>query len=169
MNDSGQTAPPFLSILLATGFYSGYAPVLSGTCGTAAALIVWLILGAFGAATLLVKVSLALVATGLGVLVSQRSQPFLSQHGRSHDPSTIVIDEWAGIFFALIPVSGTNYLAAAAAFILFRFFDIVKPGPVGWCEKLPGAWGIMMDDVAAGVITALIIYLMLRFQLLPIA
>ncbi len=80
-----------------------------------------------------------------------------------------MIDEWAGIFFALIPVSGTNYLAAAAAFILFRFFDIVKPGPVGWCEKLPGAWGIMMDDVAAGVITALIIYLMLRFQLLPLA
>lgn len=72
------------------------------------------------------------------------------------DPSSIVIDEVAGMMIGLLllPVSWKLY---AAGFLLFRFFDILKPWPVRELEKLPGSWGIMLDDLAAGAITQLLL------------
>jgi phosphatidylglycerophosphatase A len=81
-----------------------------------------------------------------------------------HDARKIVIDEWAGMFVSLIfvPFSPTNYLIA---FVAFRFFDVVKLPPASQWEKLPGGWGVTMDDIAAGVhanIATQIIVLILR-------
>jgi phosphatidylglycerophosphatase A len=79
------------------------------------------------------------------------------KQSNDHDPSYIVIDEWVGQWIALsfLPVSLSYGLIALA---LFRFFDISKVGPVGYFEKLPGAIGVMLDDVVAGILTMVIIF-----------
>jgi phosphatidylglycerophosphatase A len=67
------------------------------------------------------------------------------------DSPRIVIDEIVGLLWALFLVGPTLY-RIAAAFFLFRLFDIVKPPPARWCQdRLPGGWGVVMDDVAAGI------------------
>jgi phosphatidylglycerophosphatase A len=87
----------------------------------------------------------------------------------SEDPSEIVIDEVAGQWVALWPVSvgasmtGSDILALypglIVAFVAFRAFDILKPGPVGWADRQHGAFGIMADDVIAGWLAAMIVAL----------
>ena len=81
-----------------------------------------------------------------------------------HDPSGIVIDEVAGQWLAFLPVSvGAAHTSAAltalypgwiAAFVLFRLFDIWKPGPIGWADRRGDSLGVMLDDILAGVIAA---------------
>jgi phosphatidylglycerophosphatase A len=84
---------------------------------------------------------------------------------KSKDPSSVVIDEWAGMFliFALFPV--TAPASAALLFVFFRLFDIVKPGPVRWAERLPGAYGVMADDLVAGLMAALLFFALQYWQL----
>ena len=83
----------------------------------------------------------------------------------SHDPSEVVIDEVAGQWIALLPLafamsfsnaqSGTLWPEWAAAFVLFRLFDITKPGPVGWADRREDALGVMLDDCFAGIFAAI--------------
>lgn len=83
----------------------------------------------------------------------------------NHDPSEIVIDEVAGQFIALLPLSWSAWRMDLditvlwpgwiAAFVLFRLFDITKPGPVGWADRRGDALGVMLDDVIAGIIAAI--------------
>jgi phosphatidylglycerophosphatase A len=83
------------------------------------------------------------------------------------DPGEIVIDEVLGMFLALWPVSYGSMMAGAGlfklwpgvlvAFLAFRFFDIVKPGPVGWADRQLGAMGVMADDAIAGGLASLIV------------
>lgn len=85
-----------------------------------------------------------------------------------HDARKIVIDEWAGMLIAfwLLPYSLTNY---AIAFIAFRAFDVVKIPPARQCERLPGGWGVTMDDVVAGIqanlFTQLVIWIMVKYSI----
>ena len=81
------------------------------------------------------------------------------------DPQIVVIDEVVGQWIALAAVP-FGWKQALAAFVLFRLFDITKPGPVRWLEKLPGGWGIVMDDVGAGVLAALVLVAARFFGLL---
>ena len=87
--------------------------------------------------------------------------------GRSEDPAEVVIDEVVGMMIALWPLSiGLSRMGAewhvwpwpgwVLGFLLFRFFDIVKPPPVSWADRVPGPLGVMLDDIVAGVLTALI-------------
>ncbi len=84
---------------------------------------------------------------------------------RQGDPSAVVIDEVAGQAIALLPVyafarGGTPvrfWILVAAAFFLFRAVDVVKPGPVGAAEKLPGGLGVMADDLLGGALVALLL------------
>jgi len=70
------------------------------------------------------------------------------------DPGSIVIDEVAGQWIALIPAS-PNLSAYALGFVAFRFFDILKPGPIGWADRnLDKGLGIMVDDIMAGICAA---------------
>ncbi len=77
----------------------------------------------------------------------------------SHDPSEVVIDEVAGMWIALLgaPLTAPHLLAA---FLLFRLFDVWKPGPIDRLQNLPGGWGVMADDVAAGAVAGLLVALM---------
>ena len=76
--------------------------------------------------------------------------------GRS-DPPQVVMDEVAGMMLALAPVPAPSAVEAACAFLLFRAFDILKPPPGRALERLPGGWGILLDDLAAGVWAAILL------------
>ncbi len=70
---------------------------------------------------------------------------------KQQDPQEIVIDEWAGLALALTTTSHIDLWRVFSAFALFRLFDIIKPPPVSWLEKCKAEWGIMLDDLAAGL------------------
>lgn len=81
------------------------------------------------------------------------------------DPGEVIVDEVVGQLIATLGhIAGAGYHDATASyfiacFILFRFFDILKPWPVGYCDKnIPGGWGIMLDDVAAGILANLLLW-----------
>ena len=79
---------------------------------------------------------------------------------KTHDDSRIVLDEIVGLWVAAAWLPRT-WTAALTAFVLFRFFDAVKLPPYKWLERLPGGWGIVMDDVGAGIVANLLARLVL--------
>ncbi|RUO58759.1 phosphatidylglycerophosphatase A [Pseudidiomarina insulisalsae] len=138
--------------LLSLGFGSGLAPKAPGTFGTLAAVPLVLLLQHLSAVNYFV---LALVAAIVGVWLCRATALRLGVH----DHPAIVWDEIAGYLLAMsfLPVTWFNLIAA---FALFRFFDIVKPGPLGWCDRnLHGGLGIMADDVLAGLASAAVLHL----------
>lgn len=129
---------------------AGLSPRAPGTCGTALACLLapWLFLPL----PLWGRVLLLLVLFVLGSLAGTRAEQIL---GRS-DPGEVVIDELVGVWLAMLPFAldapRTDWPLLLAAFVLFRIFDICKPWPVHAAESwLPGGWGIMIDDVVAGL------------------
>ena len=133
-----------LALLVATAGYVGLAPVAPGTWGSAVGVCLLLLVrgtGEPGAEVLL----LAAVLAG-GVWAASAAERLYGQP----DPGAIVIDEVAGMLITLfwIPVTWVGVLAG---FLAFRVFDIVKPYPVGMAERLPAGWGVMADDVDAGL------------------
>ncbi|MFA5903522.1 MAG: phosphatidylglycerophosphatase A [Desulfobacula sp.] len=139
-------------LFLATGFFSGKIPVAPGTFGTLAAVPFALLYTVFPASFhSIYGVSFILAA----VFFADKAAGIL----REKDPGCIVIDEMAGYVVALsfVPVQVSTLVAG---FFIFRFFDIVKPGPVGYFEKnYSGGAGIVLDDVMAGVCTAFVLKL----------
>jgi phosphatidylglycerophosphatase A len=136
---------------LSLGFGSGLAPKAPGTFGTLAAVPLVLLLQGLNSS---LYVLIALSAGLIGIVLCQRT----AQHLGVHDHPAIVWDEIAGYLLAMsfLPATWFNLLAA---FVLFRWLDIRKPGPIGWCDRrLHGGMGIMLDDVLAGVITAALLH-----------
>jgi phosphatidylglycerophosphatase A len=135
-----------VSSFVSSGFGSGYSPKAPGTVGSVVAFLVWIALERVGAFAYLSPPLLAFMVGVVGLLavtVAMRGE-------RSEDPQWIVIDEWAGLFVALCGADPTSFAHITIALIGFRVFDIWKPGPVRWAEGLPGAVGVMADDVVAG-------------------
>ncbi len=138
-------------MFIATGAYSGYLPKAPGTWGSLLGVLLW-------AAGLhrLAPTSYAAVLGGLfviGTIAAGAAEKIVDQS----DPGLVVIDEIVGqlIVLALAP---KHPLAVVAAFALFRFFDILKPFPVGWLDQhIHGGLGIMLDDVMAGLYALLIL------------
>ena len=79
------------------------------------------------------------------------------------DPGWIVIDEFAGQWIAMLGLGHVSLYGVIAAFVLFRFFDITKLGPVGWADRKDGAIGVMADDVVAGLVVAAILFVATNF------
>ena len=141
-----------IASLVSSGFGSGYAPKAPGTFGTVAAAVAWLALSWAGAlASVEAQWACAVVTIVLGTLAIRLSLGANS----AKDPQWIVIDEWAGLFVALVGVNWRVGWQVLLAVILFRIFDISKVGPIRSAERLPGAVGIMADDVVAGVFALL--------------
>jgi phosphatidylglycerophosphatase A len=138
-----------LAKVLATFFGLGLAPVLPGTVASAATtlLFVFLLRGLSGP----LYVLLVVVLFFAGVAVSKITADEL---GRP-DPGRVVIDEVCGQLIALAFLP-PGWVPAGLAFALFRFFDIIKPWPIRRLERLPGGWGIMADDVGAGLAAAVL-------------
>ncbi len=130
-------------LVVATAFGAGYAPVAPGTVGSAVGLLLWLVLPRMLWLQVAATVVVALAGTWAGTVAEA--------HFKSRDPGEVVVDEVAGMMVTLLfnPVAGATW--AAAAFVLFRAADIVKPFPVNRLERLPGGVGIMADDLMAGV------------------
>ncbi len=134
--------------LLATWFGSGLLPKAPGTWGSLAALpFAFLIAALAGTWGLLAA---AILATLVGVWAAG---VYAARSGQE-DPQAVVIDEVAGQWLALVPVAHDLRLYAVA-FLAFRFFDIVKVWPARRIDReLKGGWGIMLDDVVAGLYAA---------------
>ena len=127
---------------------SGLVPVAPGTVGSLAALPPGLALLWVSPTALAVG---AVLVTGIGLWAVQAARA-------GDDPGWVVIDEVAGQWIALLALPHPSVLGALAAFAAFRLFDIAKPGPVGWAERLPGALGVMADDVLAGALAAALVW-----------
>ncbi len=160
---SGAAASPTVTVaeFIASGFYSGFSPLLPGTAGTITCLVYWYLLAAAGFSHRALLLAAVIVA---GLISSRLCLQALARCGKpASDPQFIVIDEWAGILIALIGVLPDQPLQILGAFLLFRFFDMLKPGPVGWAEKLPGEFGVMADDITAGFLAWLCLVLIRSF------
>jgi phosphatidylglycerophosphatase A len=150
----------WLARIFGSAFGIGYLPFAPGTFASGAASLLYLYVPAIRELTLLVPLILLSVALGVwagGVMEQEYGE----------DPSQAVIDEVAGQWISLlfIPFSPLTVLLA---FILFRLFDVLKPGIVDRAQRLPGGWGIMSDDVLAGIFANLSLRLiMLAMTMLP--
>ncbi len=143
-------SPRPLIVALATGFGAGYTPKIPGTVGTLVGGLLYFGLSTYST-TLYVLITIGLLLVGVW-LCDQAATIF-----NREDPPQVVWDEMIGYLIAM--AAAPRGLAwAVAGFVLFRFFDIVKPGPVGWADRrLMRGWGIMMDDAIAGLLTLLIL------------
>jgi phosphatidylglycerophosphatase A len=154
-----------IAALICSGLGSGYAPKAPGTFGTVAAAVAWLGMSWAGvlSSTIshLVCAAITIVVGTAAIRLSLRSEG--SSEG-SKDPQWIVIDEWAGLFVALIGTEASRLWHVLLAILLFRIFDISKVGPIRRAEALPGAFGVMADDVVAGSF-ALVGMVVVRFLL----
>lgn len=132
----------FLSKFLATGFYTGYSPIAPGTAGSALALIIyWL----SPKPTLPVFLGIILILFFVGVWSATKVE---EEYGR--DASVINIDEMVGMGITLVAIEKTGWVILLG-FVFFRFFDIIKLFPINNLQKLPKGWGVMLDDVVAGI------------------
>ena len=139
---------------LATWFGAGLLKPGPGTYGSIAALLLW-----YAAAHIFqpASITLAIATTIAAIIITMIGIPastIVAREAGREDPGFVVIDEVAGQLIALIAIA-PNWQHAAISLILFRLFDIWKPWPIRRLEALPEGTGIMLDDVAAGVLALL--------------
>ena len=143
----------FVSCFIASTGFSGYFPIAPGTVGSFVAITAlwflptpsWLLLAA---------VSVLFFLIG-GVVATEAEKVW------GHDPGKVNWDEVVGQMISVIALPKT-WPVYLAAFLLFRFFDIVKIAPVRQAEKIPAGWGVMADDVFAGIQTNLVLHIVFR-------
>jgi phosphatidylglycerophosphatase A len=159
------TNPTFAQLLrsptlfLAFGFGSGLSPKAPGTMGTLAAIPLWWLLAQLPLTSYLIVV---LIAAVVGITICGRAADQMGVH----DHGGIVWDEFVGFWIAMaaLPITWQSLILG---FVLFRLFDILKPWPISWLDKkVSGGFGIMIDDVIAGLAAAAVIYLLGHFGLI---
>ncbi len=149
----------FVKYHLATGFGVGRSPYAPGTMGSllGVLLVYFLLPQHFGLQFLLLAVVFV-----VAVVTSQ----WLAEAEGAKDPSVVVIDEIAGqlVTFLWVPFAALgSFKVLLAGFLIFRAFDIWKPWPIRKAENLPGGWGIVLDDVLAGIYANIILQVWLRW------
>lgn len=132
----------------------GHAPTAPGTFGSAAGLLLFWAVRSTGSPA--VEAAVLLAVTAIGVAAATRAE---SVTGR-HDPGLIVIDETAGMLVTLAAVP-VGLGGAVTGFLAFRLFDILKPFPARRAERLPRGWGVMADDLVAGLYAQALLRLLL--------
>jgi phosphatidylglycerophosphatase A len=147
------------TLLLAFGFGSGLSPKAPGTMGTLAAIPLWWLLAQLPLTSYLIVVSIAAV---VGIAICGRAADQMGVH----DHGGIVWDEFVGFWIAMAALPIT-WQSVILGFVLFRVFDIFKPWPISWLDKrVSGGFGIMIDDVIAGLAAAVVIYFLGYFGLI---
>lgn len=152
MNGNAKNA---LILFIAQGAYSGRVPIAPGTAGTVVGVLLYLLI--HGLPFIAYLLAFFLVA-GIGTWAAGEAEKLL---GKKDDPS-IVIDEIAGYILALVMLPAT-WGMIIAGFILFRFFDIVKPWPLKRLQDVHGGAGVMLDDIGAGIYTNVVLQVSLYF------
>ena len=146
-----------MSKLIATFFYTGLLPKAPGTWGSLAALPFAVILHSWGGFPALLIAAVIVFFIGWWATLQE------TKGKENHDPGEIVIDEVAGQWITLLPASymftrhdlPLIWPALLAGFIFFRLFDIFKPWPISWADQKATAFGVMLDDVLAGIFAAI--------------
>jgi len=133
----------FLLYAFGTFAGSGFAPIAPATAASFVVAVLW---WAYAPVPLATQIALLVVVTALGVPAATALE---RRHG--HDPKLVVCDEVAGMLVTFLAVPVVGFRACMAGFFWFRVFDILKPPPVRQLERLPRGWGIMADDLLAGV------------------
>ncbi len=150
------------STRLATCFGIGWIPIASGTFASAFAL-------PFGFALVLLGWQAVAIASAIATAVGIWACGAHAKRVGILDPSECVLDEVAGQWIALLPIAlyfrAHDWRPYVMSFFLFRLFDVLKPWPLSAAERLPGGWGVMADDILAGLIAAGILYGMLYIRL----
>ena len=155
-----------LARILLSGFGTGYLPVAPGTWGSAAVVGIYLLCGwrwPDAKVLLTIMAAVAVVSSIVCVAFGRLGEVIWNKK----DPGQCVADEWAGqavalLWVPLLPQMGYSGLAivAGASFVTFRAFDILKPPPARQLERLPRGWGVLLDDLAAGVYANVIVQLL---------
>lgn len=144
----------FFALIVAEFFYCGRFPFAPGTVGSLGSLVIW-VPSVYFAWPLVTKLALLVALFFIGVWASG----YGIMHYQKTDPKQVVIDEVVGQGIPFL-VIGPNAIEIAIAFLLFRFFDILKPWPIRAIEhRFLDKWGIMLDDVAAGVFALATIFI----------
>jgi len=139
---------------LAFGFGSGLSPKAPGTIGTLAALPFWFLIAPL---PLFWQMLVIIAAFFIGITLCDKTSKALNVH----DHGGIVWDEFVGVWITLLFAPFTP-LGVLLSFVLFRFFDVVKPWPIKWLDKkVHGGFGIMIDDVVAGLMAGVVIWLII--------
>ncbi|MCK5390901.1 MAG: phosphatidylglycerophosphatase A [Deltaproteobacteria bacterium] len=141
--------------LIATFFYVGLIPIAPGTFGTLAAIPLFYVLS-------FTPLFLYLAITVVIILISVWASSIAEEIFGKTDPGQVVADEVCGLLITmiLVPVTISNIFLG---FLLFRLFDIAKPYPIRKVEKLHGGWGIVLDDVMAGVYSCVTLHILGRW------
>ena len=137
------------STVIATGLGSGYSPIAPGTAGSAVGLLLFWPLHQL---SVMVQVAAVVVLFFVGVAASTR----VARGVGIEDPGIVVVDEVVGMWTSLLFLPLTP-VTALAGFLLFRVMDVFKPYPARQFESLPGGWGIMTDDLMAGIYANLLL------------
>ena len=147
----------------------GLLPVAPGTWGSLPPAIVFAILTYLHISTQTIEIVMAVFILAGAYICIEFAPKIVSMTGKD-DPGEIVADELAGqaVVFLFVPVAAYSYplITAVAGFILFRLFDILKPWPIRKLEKLPKGWGILADDLLAGVYASLVLLICLKTGLI---
>lgn len=142
----GLNKVPFLALIVGTFFYTGLSPVSSGTVGSLAAAAIYYFIPVFQNVDVLSIACLVVLVAGIW------SGGVVERALKLQDPGIVVIDEVLGQWIALITIQyAGNLKYTIAAFLFFRFFDIIKLSPARYFEKMHGGTGIMLDDAVAGL------------------
>ena len=148
------------AFLIATWFGCGYAPKAPGTAGSLAGLLIAMALHYMGYGRgMLLALTAILMAPGIW------SASVVARETNTTDPHIVVVDEVIGQWITLAGAATFNWKTWIAAFALFRVLDVWKPAPARQLESLPGGWGIVADDVMAGLYGALGIFVLDRLHL----
>lgn len=139
--------------VIGSGLFTGYIPLIPGTFGSLAALIIYLIPG-FEKPLILIPV--IIVSSFLGIMLGNK---FETAYGK--DPSQFTFDEFVGMWISLLFVPKTT-LNLIWVFFIWRIFDIIKPFPARRLESLEGGLGIMADDIISGIYTLVIAQILLN-------
>lgn len=149
---------PLFHNFIATGFGSGYSPIAPGTAGALLAMLIWWVYSLLFSNSISIPILTFIIVTVFTIVGIWSSCVVEKYWGE--DPSRVVVDEMVGTWIALLAVpEGAHWGYMLAAFVLFRFFDIVKPFGVRKMENLPSGFGIMADDILAGIYGFIVIYL----------
>jgi phosphatidylglycerophosphatase A len=143
----------FLEKFIGSGCYTGYIKIASGTFGSAAALLLYLIPGFENPVLLMVLISVFLI---LGVDIGTK---FESLYGK--DPKECTIDEFVGTWISLLFIPKKIWMLVLS-FLIWRALDIIKPYPFNKLEKINGGWGIMLDDVALGFVALVLNHILIN-------
>jgi len=157
--------------LFTSCFGLGRLPVAPGTWGSLPPAIIFGLMWQFGASPLWISTVMGILAVAGSVICVKLAPAAIAATGKD-DPREVVADELAGqaVTFVAVPLilsgavtSSQIWMIAVAGFVLFRLFDIAKPWPIRKLEKLPQGWGILADDLLAGVYAAIGLFICIRF------